>query len=103
MPFQMPESFAHIFGIAGGKVQSRLRGSAMHYRWPIPKNHIAIMMREKLATNMTMEVNAAMSRMISVICALLTRYVSFLFYFCSRVNGSFDEFVAISFKVFDYG
>ncbi|KAA0698384.1 hypothetical protein DTW90_16200 [Neorhizobium sp. P12A] len=68
-----------------------------------PQNYIAIMMREKLATNMTMEVNAAMSRMISVICALLTRYVSFLFYFCSRVNGSFDEFVAISFKVFDYG
>jgi hypothetical protein len=68
-----------------------------------PNDHIAIMMREKLATNMTMEVNAAMSRTISVISALLTRYVSYLFHFCSRVNGSFNEFVAISFKVFGYG
>jgi hypothetical protein len=31
------------------------------------KTYIAIMMREKLATNMTMEVNAATSRIMSVI------------------------------------
>jgi hypothetical protein len=72
-------------------------------KWPIPRDHIAIMISEKLATNMTIEVNAAMSRTISVISALLARYVSYLFYFCSRVNGSFSEFVAISPKVLKYG
>jgi hypothetical protein len=56
------------------------------------KIHIAIMIREKLATNITMEVNAATSRMISVIYALLTRYVSYLFYFCSRVNRNINKF-----------
>jgi hypothetical protein len=50
------------------------------------------MMREKLVTNMTMEVNAATSRIMSVIYALLTRYVSFLFHFCSGVNRSIDKF-----------
>ncbi len=50
------------------------------------------MIREKLATNMTMEVNAATSRIISVIYALLTRYVSFLFYFCSGVNTPINKF-----------
>ncbi len=62
------------------------------------KTHIAIMMREKLVTNMTMEVNAATSRMISVIYALLTRYVSFLFYFCSRVNRRIHKFHHLTFS-----
>jgi hypothetical protein len=61
------------------------------------------MISEKLATNMTMEVNAATSRTISVISALLTRYVSFLFYFRSRVNGTFSEFIALSSYLGCYG
>lgn len=65
------------------------------------KTYIAIMIREKLATNMTMEVNAATSRIMSVIYALLTRYVSFLFYFCSRVNRSINKFHQAVFQLSD--
>jgi hypothetical protein len=41
---------------------------------------------EKLATNIAMEVNAAISRIMSVIGLSFTRYVSNLFRYCSVVN-----------------
>lgn len=60
------------------------------------ESHIAITMIEKLATNMTMEVNAATSLIKSVIGPLLTCYVSYMFYLCSPVNCYFEESVAIA-------
>jgi hypothetical protein len=60
------------------------------------ESHIAITMIEKLATNMTMEVNAATSLIKSVIGPLLACYVSYMFYLCSPVNCYFEEFVAIA-------
>ncbi|WP_127430619.1 hypothetical protein [Rhizobium anhuiense] len=43
-------------------------------------------MSEKLATNIAMEVNAAISRIMSVIGLSFTRYVFNLFHVCSVVN-----------------
>ncbi|AGS21472.1 hypothetical protein REMIM1_CH01648 [Rhizobium etli bv. mimosae str. Mim1] len=43
---------------------------------------------EKLATNIAMEVNAAISRIMSVIWLSFTRYVFNLFHVCSYVNGN---------------
>nr|AOO91422.1 hypothetical protein [Rhizobium leguminosarum bv. trifolii] len=43
-------------------------------------------MSEKLATNIAMEVNAAISRIMSVIGLSFTRYVVTLFHVCSVVN-----------------
>ncbi|MCV9943295.1 MULTISPECIES: hypothetical protein [unclassified Rhizobium] len=43
-------------------------------------------MSEKLATNIAMEVNAAISRIMSVIGLSFTRYVCNLFHVCSVVN-----------------
>ncbi|MHC2215939.1 hypothetical protein ACVIGV_001327 [Rhizobium leguminosarum] len=43
-------------------------------------------MSEKLATNIAMEVNAAISRIMSVIGLSFTRYVVNLFHVCSVVN-----------------
>ncbi|APO74355.1 hypothetical protein AM571_CH01523 [Rhizobium etli 8C-3] len=50
------------------------------------KNYIAMRINEKLATNIAMEVNAAISRIMSVIWLSFTRYVSNLFRYCSVVN-----------------
>ncbi|ARM11883.1 hypothetical protein Bra5_CH01633 [Rhizobium phaseoli Brasil 5] len=47
---------------------------------------MAMTMSEKLATNIAMEVNAAISRIMSVIWLSFTRYVFNLFHLCSDVN-----------------
>jgi hypothetical protein len=51
-----------------------------------PQNYIDIRISEKLATNIAMEVNAAISRIRSVILLSFTCYVFILFRYCSRVN-----------------